>query len=198
MSDDGRSITPELSRNDLVAGPTTATLNSPRVQDAQETPTIPPVLTALTSTTSAPAAPQPVSSNSPKSPKSLKSPHHRPHARPTTAHSSPADRFRSSVRKVMHMNRSASFLAQGVAGGAGAEPGVDPRRESATQAYGHIQENCLIEVMDYSSVRHSFGRMSNKEFVELMGDSKASKPEHWVKVRWINIAGISWYAIFLS
>ncbi len=77
----------------------------------------------------------------------------------------------------------------------GAEPGVDPRRGSADIQYGGIRQNCVIEVFDYSSVRHSFGRMTNKEFVNFLGDEGASKPEPWVKVRWINIGGMSWDVI---
>ncbi|KAJ3519616.1 hypothetical protein NM688_g9275 [Phlebia brevispora] len=77
----------------------------------------------------------------------------------------------------------------------GAEPGIDPRRESAFVAYGHIKQQCLIEVVDYSSVRSSFGRMTNQEFVRLMQDDRASAKEPWVKVRWINVGGISWDVI---
>lgn len=50
----------------------------------------------------------------------------------------------------------------------------------------------LIEVADYSAVRSSFGRMSNKTFVDMLQHSGASAREPWVKVRWINIGGISW------
>lgn len=76
--------------------------------------------------------------------------------------------------------------------GAGAEPGVDPRRASADAEYGGIKQQCVIELVDYSAVRTSFGRMTNREFVEYMNDSKASVREPWVKVRWINIGGLSW------
>lgn len=76
--------------------------------------------------------------------------------------------------------------------GAGAEPGVDPRRASADAEYGGIKQQCVIELVDYSAVRTSFGRMTNREFVEYMNDSKASAREPWVKVRWINIGGLSW------
>lgn len=34
--------------------------------------------------------------------------------------------------------------------------------------------------------------MTNREFVNLMYDDNASQREPWAKVRWINIAGISW------
>ncbi|KAF8899336.1 magnesium transporter [Infundibulicybe gibba] len=106
----------------------------------------------------------------------------------------PLERFRRAVRKIMAMHRGTSLLA-GTAGMAGAEPGVDPRRASADAAYGHIHQDCVIEVVDYSAVRSSFGRMTNREFVNLMGDHKASEREPWVKARWINIGGMSWDVI---
>lgn len=45
---------------------------------------------------------------------------------------------------------------------------------------------------DYSSVRSSFGKMSNRSFIDMMNHKGASEREPWVKVRWINIGGISW------
>ncbi|KAI5114574.1 hypothetical protein M0805_009453, partial [Coniferiporia weirii] len=75
------------------------------------------------------------------------------------------ERFRSSVRKVIHLNRGSSALSLG---SVGAEPGVDPRRSSAFLNYSHIHQRCNIELVDYSSLRTSFGRMDNKGFVELM------------------------------
>ncbi|KAI0370066.1 hypothetical protein BV20DRAFT_1019543 [Pilatotrama ljubarskyi] len=101
----------------------------------------------------------------------------------------PAERFRSTVRKVMAMRKTSSFM---VRRGIGAEPGVDPRRASAYLSYGHIRQQCLIEVNDYSTMRTSFGRMTNAEFVRLLADPSASRREPWVKVRWINVGGISW------
>jgi hypothetical protein len=89
----------------------------------------------------------------------------------------------------MHLHRtSAKFQLRDV----GAEPGVDPRRASAFQQYGHLKQQCIIEICDYSSVRHNFGRMSNESFVQYMQDSKVCAMEDWVKVRWINIGGVSW------
>jgi len=79
--------------------------------------------------------------------------------------------------------------------GVGAEPGVDPRKSAAFMQYGHIRAKCKIEVIDYSSVRSSFGKFENKGFLEYLGDPKASKRDSWVKVRWINVAGISWDVI---
>lgn len=77
----------------------------------------------------------------------------------------------------------------------GAEPGIDPRRESAFISYGHLKQKCLIEVVDYSAVRTSFGRMTNKEFISFLRDGRACEREPWVKVRWINVGGISWDVI---
>ncbi|KAH9923191.1 uncharacterized protein BXZ73DRAFT_91487 [Epithele typhae] len=114
-------------------------------------------------------------------------------ARPTAYPSqTPKDRFRATVRKVMAMSRTSSLMARR---GVGAEPGVDPRRASAFVNYGHIRQQCLIEVNDYSTFRTSFGRMTNAEFIRLLNDEGASKREPWVKVRWINIGGISWDVI---
>ncbi|KAF7314390.1 hypothetical protein MKEN_00911700 [Mycena kentingensis (nom. inval.)] len=103
----------------------------------------------------------------------------------------PIDTFRSSVRKVMAMKRSTTILASI---GAGAEPGVDPRRASMDQAYGHVQRDCTIEVVDYSAVSANSTTMKNAEFVK-WAQSPQSERAHWVKVRWINICGISWDVI---
>ncbi|PFH49792.1 hypothetical protein AMATHDRAFT_48399 [Amanita thiersii Skay4041] len=105
----------------------------------------------------------------------------------------PKDKFRAAARRVMAMQRSTTLLTTG--GRAGAEPGVDPRRKSADLLYSHIHEECVIEIIDYSAVSCSVGFMTNNEFIGLMADENASRPEPWVKVRWINIAGISWDVI---
>ncbi|OSD01191.1 hypothetical protein PYCCODRAFT_1436682 [Trametes coccinea BRFM310] len=104
----------------------------------------------------------------------------------------PTERFRSTVRKVMAMRRTSSLMTRR---GIGAEPGVDPRRASAFLNYGHIRQQCLIEVNDYSTMRTSFGRMTNAEFIRLLADNNASRREPWVRVRWINVGGISWDVI---
>ena len=101
----------------------------------------------------------------------------------------PIQRFRTSARKVMHLNKTSSYFS---GKGPGAEPGIDIRKDSALLNYGHIRQNCLIEIADYSGVRSSFGRMTNREFVSFLNDPAASEREHWVKVRWINVGGISW------
>lgn len=76
--------------------------------------------------------------------------------------------------------------------GVGAEPGIDVRQDSASLTYGHIVKNCVIEIADYSTIRSSFGKMTNREFINYLGDDAASEREPWVKVRWINIGGVSW------
>ncbi|KAF7312057.1 Magnesium-like protein [Mycena indigotica] len=108
------------------------------------------------------------------------------------AHSEPIRRFRHVVRKVIAMHRSTTVITTR---GIGAEPGVDVRRASADAMYGGIKQDCIIEVADYSSTQSSFGRMTNREFVNFMNDDAASAQEPWVKVRWINIAGMSWDVI---
>ncbi|KAJ7056655.1 magnesium transporter [Mycena amicta] len=107
-------------------------------------------------------------------------------------HSEPMLRFRHAVRKVIAMHRGTAVIT---GRGIGAEPGVDVRRASADAMYGAIRQDCVIEVADYSVVRSSFGRMTNREFVNFMNDPAASAPEPWVKVRWINIGGMSWDVI---
>lgn len=111
---------------------------------------------------------------------------------------SPKDKFRGVVRKVIAMHRGTRFMTVGIDGEGprvGAEPGVDPRRASADLQYGHIHKQCEIEITDYSSVRSAIGRMTNREFIELMCDDEASQRPSWVRVRWINIGGVSWDVI---
>lgn len=93
------------------------------------------------------------------------------------------------------MHRGMSVLT--TAGGIGAEPGVDPRRPAIDAAYRHIHEECEIEIVDYSSVRSTTRRLNNVEFVSFMEANGTDVPprEPWVKVRWINIAGVSWDVI---
>ena len=105
---------------------------------------------------------------------------------------SPRDRLRTTVRKIIALNRTSAIIRSG---GLGAEPGVDPRRDSARAAFGNLRQKCIIDVIDYSSLRCSSGRMTNGEFVEFLRNREASAPEPWVKVRWINIGGISWDVI---
>lgn len=103
----------------------------------------------------------------------------------------PIDKFRSTVNKIMAMKRSTTILA---AVGAGAEPGIDPRRASMELQYRNVHKDCAIEVVDYSAVSSSFLNMRNAEFVNWCASPK-SKRQPWVKVRWINISGVSWDVI---
>lgn len=135
----------------------------------------------------------PIQSHKTRSIKSRLSRKHVP-TRPSLAQPTltPIERFRMSVRKVMHITRTSSCL---MGKGPGAEPGIDVRRDSAYINYGHIRQNCLIEIADYSSVRSSFGRMTNQEFINFLSSPPASEREQWAKVRWINVGGISWDVI---
>ncbi|KAF8142453.1 hypothetical protein K438DRAFT_1994987 [Mycena galopus ATCC 62051] len=101
----------------------------------------------------------------------------------------PKERFRHAVRKVIALHRGANFWSRREAG---AEPGVDPRRASADAEFGGLKQECVIELADYSAVRSSFRRMTNHALVDLMKNPAASAREPWVKVRWINIGGMSW------
>lgn len=105
----------------------------------------------------------------------------------------PIQKFRAAARRIMALHRSTTLLTGG--GRIGAEPGVDPRRASADALYSHIRQDCEIEVVDYSAVRSSIERMTNRDFINFMADPKASKRDPWVKVRWINIGGMSWDVI---
>ncbi|TFY79352.1 hypothetical protein EWM64_g4661 [Hericium alpestre] len=107
-------------------------------------------------------------------------------ARPTLT---PKERFRSSVRKIIAMHRTSTMMARG---NVGAEPGIDVRRSIAHLTYGHIRQKCIIDLVDYSPVRASSGRMTNAEFVGYLQNAEASAREPWVRVRWINVGGISW------
>ncbi|KAJ7837328.1 hypothetical protein B0H14DRAFT_2589193 [Mycena olivaceomarginata] len=113
------------------------------------------------------------------------------HAHHPVSERRPIDKFRSTVNKIMAMKRSTTILA---AIGAGAEPGIDPRRASMEMQYRTLKKDCVIEVVDYSAVSSSFLNMRNAEFVEWCASSK-SKRQPWVKVRWINITGVSWDVI---
>ena len=101
----------------------------------------------------------------------------------------PVERFRLLVRKVMHLNAASRYLSGKEPG---AEPGVDVRRDSTFLDYGHIRKSCLIEIVDYSSIRSSSTRMTNREFISFLTNPTASERERWVKVRWINVGGVSW------
>lgn len=87
------------------------------------------------------------------------------------------------------MHRGATLLGTRIVG---AEPGIDPSRPAVDAIYRHIEEDCEIEIVDYSAVRSSYRKLNNKEFVDFVDTTER---EPWVKVRWINIGGISWDVI---
>ncbi|TFK24275.1 magnesium transporter [Coprinopsis marcescibilis] len=108
----------------------------------------------------------------------------------------PKEKFKAAVRKVMAMRRGTALL--GMVGGArpiGAEPGVDPTRPESDITYGHIHQECNIEIVDYSAIRHSSKKLTNEEFVDLMDNEMHWQAQPWVKVRWIRIGGLSWDVI---
>jgi hypothetical protein len=107
----------------------------------------------------------------------------------------PKERFRAAARKVLALHRGTTTMLG--AGKVGAEPGVDPSRPAVDAAYRHIHQECEIEIMDYSAVRSTSRKMNNNEFVQFMNMGSSDPPprEPWVKVRWINIGGVSWDVI---
>ncbi|VDB86254.1 unnamed protein product [Peniophora sp. CBMAI 1063] len=204
FSDDGRSLTPDLDENRMSleeehdAPPPPPTVTAAALQR----PTIAPIHTAVTE----PHAPQfksPPSAGSLRNRLHFHGPHSHtgmppipgsPMVSSSKKYESPKAHFRAAVHKVMAMHRTSYMLSSGPAG-VGAEPGIDPRRSSANQQYGHIWQKCVIDIVDYSPLRASFGRMTNGELVRLLDSPEASAREPWVKVRWINVAGISWDVI---
>ncbi|TFK24278.1 hypothetical protein FA15DRAFT_669718 [Coprinopsis marcescibilis] len=109
---------------------------------------------------------------------------------------SPKEKFKAAVRKVMAMRRGTMLL--GALGGMrtiGAEPGIDPSRPESDITYGHIHQECNIEIVDYSAVRQTSKKLTNEDFVDLMDNEIHWKAQSWVKVRWIRIGGLSWDVI---
>lgn len=92
----------------------------------------------------------------------------------------PTERFRSVVRRLIHMRKTIRLV------------GIEPRSAATLLNYGHIRERCIIGIMDYSSIRADARRMRNAEFISFLKDNRASRRAPWVKVRWINVCGISW------
>ncbi|KAH9941962.1 hypothetical protein B0H21DRAFT_824296 [Amylocystis lapponica] len=104
-----------------------------------------------------------------------------------TPPSPPAARFRSTVPRGITTRRASSLMVPFLPG---AEPGVDPRRASAHNHYAHIAQPCVVDLVDYSATRASFRRLTNRELVGLLQDPRPREP--WTRVRWINVAGVSW------
>jgi hypothetical protein len=119
--EDGRSLTPDLEL--------------PEPQSPEHVGQTPPVIAVEPSgqhaTLPAPAAAAAAAF-------SVKSP-----VRPTFANTvRPIDRFRATVNKVIRLHRTSTIISD--RGGIGAEPGVDPRRDSAYLTYGHIRQNWRV------------------------------------------------------
>ncbi|KLO16017.1 hypothetical protein SCHPADRAFT_823746 [Schizopora paradoxa] len=100
------------------------------------------------------------------------------------------ERFRAAARKIIHMHRGSRAMTLDL--NTGAEPGIDARNADADSLYGHIRARCLIDVVDYSSVRSKFQRFDNMGFLDYLEDERANRRDEWAKVRWINVVGISW------
>ena len=110
----------------------------------------------------------------------------------------PKEKFRASVNKVITMHRGMTiFRTNGTRLHVGAEPGIDPRHISAEATYGNMICPCRIEIVDYSATRNTHRVMGNDEFVAFMDNNSKAPPSRprWAKVRWINIAGLSWDVI---
>lgn len=192
---EGRSLTPDMEEQ----GDGRESLEGMAVSPAYNSPTQRTPHVRMNASSEPPRSGRPNPVTSPTSRQSIRSrmTHHTnaTNQRPSPwSGMTPIEKFRAAARRVIALHRSTTLLSGG-GGRIGAEPGVNPRRASAEALYGHIREDCEIEVIDYSSVRSSFGHMTNREFINLMGDPAASQRDPWVKVRWINIGGISWDVI---
>ncbi|KAA1477253.1 hypothetical protein DENSPDRAFT_884939 [Dentipellis sp. KUC8613] len=187
---DGRSLTPDLEDEDDRERQEEMDLPAPSPLAARPPQLLvndfstPPVASTHAHGAAAlsPRSPSIASARSPRSPRAARNPSVR-------ANATPKDRFKASVRKVIAMHRTSTMMSRG---NVGAEPGIDVRRSSAYMTYGHIRQKCMIDIVDYSPLRASSGRMTNTEFVRYLQDPKASEREPWVRVRWINVGGISW------
>ena len=105
----------------------------------------------------------------------------------------PLAKFRSSVNKIISINRAHSALLDIAPG---TEPGADPRKSATAELYGHLKADCRIEMCEYGPSKARFTNFNNKEFIHWVTSPAATaKREIWNKVRWINIAGVSWDVI---
>jgi hypothetical protein len=117
----------------------------------------------------------------------------RPSLSPQRSSVTPKERFRNVVNKVIRLRRATAALAGDyINNGVGAEPGVDPRHETAFLRYGHVYEACQIDIVDYSSIRSTYTQFDNKGLVTFLNDTHRCARPAWAKVRWFNVKGISW------
>lgn len=167
---DGRSLTPDIDESEAIGGAPLSPTYSRSQADA-----IPKVYKPI---------PDPIKPELSRVRSGTSS--HKADRTPIRPVFNPKAKWQTVGRKIIQMHRSTKMLTRK---GIGAEPGVDPRRESAFLTYGHIKKDCVIEMVDYSAVRRVQRKMTNPEFVELMEHGKGR--ESWVKVRWINVGGVS-------
>ncbi|EJF56330.1 hypothetical protein DICSQDRAFT_71711 [Dichomitus squalens LYAD-421 SS1] len=183
---DGRSLTPDLEEglatSPTYAGPPATRRSNDNTNASAENryPQHHPLKHSYTSPTPAP----------------LTTPQQQQQQQQQPIFLTPTVRFRSAVRKVIAMRSMSSLLARR---GVGAEPGADPRSAAAFLKYGHIRQRCTIEVNDYSTTRVGSARMDNSEFLKFLGEEgergASGAREPWVRVRWIDVGGISWDVI---
>ncbi|KZT56116.1 hypothetical protein CALCODRAFT_436239 [Calocera cornea HHB12733] len=111
---------------------------------------------------------------------------HRPNPSSAPPPPRPVNRLRTTAAKVIQMHRGSTAIQT-----PGAEQGVDPRRDSASEHWGHIHQECKIEICDYSSVNVRFTPLTNTRLEEFLNGHGHDRPP-WAKVRWITVGGISW------
>ncbi|EJD54494.1 hypothetical protein AURDEDRAFT_148244 [Auricularia subglabra TFB-10046 SS5] len=108
-----------------------------------------------------------------------------------------ASKFRAIAQRVVHMQKSSAHFNRA---GAGAEPGksdprciagVDPRRFTAAQLYGHMRARCDVTVIDYNSVRSSSRTFDNEGVRAWLAHPEHARPA-WSRVRWIHVNGVDW------
>ncbi|PFH46269.1 hypothetical protein AMATHDRAFT_155773 [Amanita thiersii Skay4041] len=116
-----------------------------------------------------------------------------------------------SSRPSRHDTRFPLFLLRRRFVRAGAEQGVNPRQDGETAGFGHVKQECVIEVVDYGSSEGGEGwdgeirarRVGNQGLIDILREEKEREErerggggggEGGQKegVRWINIGGIDW------
>lgn len=152
FDDEARSLTPDLEdelerERNYQSNQETHDIPTPSPIRQNPLRLLPNLVTSPSQTQHHVGSPTAMSATSPtRSLKSHKSqPARTPQAtRPTLAHQmTPKDRFKSSVRKIIQMRRMSSLM---ITGRIGAEPGVDPRRDSAYMNYSHIRQVSAYEL----------------------------------------------------
>ena len=75
---------------------------------------------------------------------------------------------------------------------AGAEPGINPLSGSAIAEYGHFQQECVIDVVDYDCDDIAFRELTNEGLLALLAEGGGAGALPTRMVRWINIGGVDW------